>query len=158
MGDNPAGNTVELSELPYAFAGAASSVQISNLTIEKYACVAQAGAIGGTGAGPSWPIEYNEIRYNHRRGITEPPGVHGMSIHLFPFRFYKLSGGSARRWMKNQIGLIALSLFHRFKTISGLIRHFPVGFCFENCSQPASYDLVIVSQKYPQRHPQPPFP
>ena len=64
MGDNPAGHTVEISELPYAFAGAASSVQIRNLTIEKYACVAQAGAIGGTARalpGPSKTVRSASI-------------------------------------------------------------------------------------------------
>ncbi len=75
MGDNPAGNTVEISELPYAFAGAASSVQISNMTIEKYACVGQSGAVGGAGAGASWAIEYSEIRYNHGRGISTGNGM-----------------------------------------------------------------------------------
>jgi hypothetical protein len=75
MEDNPAGDTVEISELPYAIAGAASSVLISNLTIEKYACVAQSGAVGGAGAGASWAIEYSEIRYNHGRGISTGNGM-----------------------------------------------------------------------------------
>ena len=37
MGDNPAGHTVEISILGYAFTGSATSVTISNLIIEKYA-------------------------------------------------------------------------------------------------------------------------
>jgi len=70
MGDNPAGNTVEISELRYAFSGGAASVQITNLTIEKYACLGASGAIDGAAGSNGWAIEYNEVRYNHGRGIT----------------------------------------------------------------------------------------
>lgn len=70
MGDDPAGHTVEISELRQAFSGSASSVQINNLMIEKYSCVAQMGAVDGSGGGASWAIEYSEIRFNHGRGIT----------------------------------------------------------------------------------------
>jgi len=76
IGDNPAGSTVEVSELRYAFTGGAASVQISNLTIEKYATLGATGAIDG-GAGSSyWAIEGNEIRYNHGRGITSGNGMY----------------------------------------------------------------------------------
>ena len=68
MGDDPAGQTVEISELPSAFGGGATNVTLSNLIIEKYAAVAQSGAIQPVGTG--WTIENCEIRYNHGRGIT----------------------------------------------------------------------------------------
>ena len=68
MGDDPAGQTVEISELPSAFSGGATNVTLSNLIIEKYAAVAQSGAVQPVGTG--WTIENCEIRYNHGRGIT----------------------------------------------------------------------------------------
>ncbi len=75
MADDPSGSTVEISEIPYAFTGAAASVTISNLTIEKYACVAQQGAINGAGGGTWWNIQGNQIRLNHGRGITTGDGM-----------------------------------------------------------------------------------
>jgi len=75
MGDNPAGNTVEISELSYAFSGGAASVSISNLIIEKYACLGASGAIDGAAGSSGWAIEYNEVRYNHGRGITTGNGM-----------------------------------------------------------------------------------
>lgn len=75
MGDNPAGYTVEISELPYAFSGVATSVIISNLVIEKYACVAQSAAVNGAQS-TWWTIEGNEIRYNHGRGISSGNGMY----------------------------------------------------------------------------------
>jgi parallel beta-helix repeat protein len=77
MGDNPSGHTVEISVLPYAFSGGAASVTVSHVTIEKYACVAQDGAIQGF-ASTYWAIGWNEVRYNHGSGIRS--GV-GMWIH-----------------------------------------------------------------------------
>ena len=76
IGDDPAGYTVELSELPYAFTGGAASVLISNLIVEKYACVATTGAIDGSAGSTYWAIENNEVRYNHGRGITTGNGMY----------------------------------------------------------------------------------
>lgn len=83
MGDNPAGATVEMSEIPYAFTGGAASVQISNLTIEKYATLGGTGAIDGSAGSSYWQIEGNEVRYNHGRGITTGNGmyIHKNNIH-----------------------------------------------------------------------------
>lgn len=53
MADAPWGHTVEISLLPYAFGGDAAVVVVSNLAIEKYACVAGNGAIGGGGELPT---------------------------------------------------------------------------------------------------------
>jgi len=75
MGDDPAGYTVEMSELRQAFSGSASTVQINNLTIEKYASLAQMGAVDGSGGGSGWAVEYSEIRFNHGRGITTGNGM-----------------------------------------------------------------------------------
>ena len=68
IGDDPSGQTVEISELPSAFSGGATNVTIDNLIVEKYAAVAQSGAIQPENSG--WIIENSEIRYNHGRGIT----------------------------------------------------------------------------------------
>ncbi len=83
MGDNPNGYTVEISELPYAFYGGATSVTISNLIVEKYACLAQAGAIDGSGGSNYWSIDSNEVRYNHGTGIRTGTGmfVNGNNVH-----------------------------------------------------------------------------
>jgi hypothetical protein len=75
MGDNPAGHTVEISLTGYAFTGGAASVTIKNLTIEKYACPAQSGAINGAAGSTYWTIEGNTIRYNHGRGISSGDGM-----------------------------------------------------------------------------------
>ena len=68
MGDNPAGHTVEISLLPHAFSGMGIGVMITNLIIEKYACVAGDGAVNGT-VSNGWGVEYCELRYNHGLGI-----------------------------------------------------------------------------------------
>jgi parallel beta-helix repeat protein len=81
MGDNPSGQTVELSVLRSAIAGSATQVSISNLTIEKYACLAGAGAVQA--AGTYWQIYNNEVRFNHGMGIQTGDGVyiHDNYIH-----------------------------------------------------------------------------
>jgi hypothetical protein len=81
MGSNPNGHAVELSVLPYAFNGSATSVNISNLTIEKYASVAGSGAV--VAAGTYWQIYNNEVRFNHGMGIQTGPGsyIHDNYIH-----------------------------------------------------------------------------
>jgi hypothetical protein len=69
MGDSPWGRTVELSVLRSAFSGTATNVTIQGLTIEKYASLAQTGAINNGGAGSSWTLEGNQVRFNHALGI-----------------------------------------------------------------------------------------
>ena len=69
MGDDPSGHTVEISLLASAFTGGATSVTISNLIIEKYACVAETGAVNGAAGSSYWTVSGNEVRYNHGTGI-----------------------------------------------------------------------------------------
>lgn len=76
MGDDPNGSTVEISLLPYAFTGAATSVTISNLIIEKYACVAETGAVNGAAGSNYWAVGGNEVRYNHGTGIRTGDGMY----------------------------------------------------------------------------------
>ena len=83
MGDNPNGSTVEISNLPYAFNGAATSVSISGLTIEKYACVDGTGAVNSGNGGTYWEVSHDEIRYNHAFGIQTGNDmyVHDSYVH-----------------------------------------------------------------------------
>lgn len=69
MGDNHSGHTVEISLLPHAFNGGAAYVTISNLVIEKYACVAGDGAVTSAHGGAHWAVKSNEVRFNHGTGI-----------------------------------------------------------------------------------------
>ncbi len=73
IGDDPSGQTVEISEVPYAFSGGASDVTISNLVVEKYAAVAQSAAIQPYGTG--WTVEGSEVRFNHGRGVSTTSGM-----------------------------------------------------------------------------------
>jgi parallel beta-helix repeat protein len=65
--DSPTGRRVEISVLPYAFTGSASSVTIRGLKIEKYATPTQMAAVFGYGS-TGWTVEGNEIRWNHGAG------------------------------------------------------------------------------------------
>ena len=82
MADDPNGHTVEMSLIQYAFTGAATNVTVSNLLVEKYACVAQTGAVDAS-AGTYWTIEGSEVRFNHGTGIRTGNGtyVHDNYIH-----------------------------------------------------------------------------
>lgn len=81
IGDDPTGQVVELSNAENALSSSANTVTIKNLTIEKFAVIAQHGAIEQTGSG--WDIHHNEIRYNHGRGVTlgNAGHLHQNNIH-----------------------------------------------------------------------------
>jgi parallel beta-helix repeat protein len=70
--DDPAGHVVEVSYSPFAFSGG-RKVSIFNITVEKYACADQQGAIGNHGEGKNWRIHDSESRWNHGVGIVLPP-------------------------------------------------------------------------------------
>lgn len=67
FGTNPTGHTVDAAVATRAFTGTATSVQVSNLIVEKFANPAQTGAFHYQGA--SWNITNNEVRYNHGAGL-----------------------------------------------------------------------------------------
>jgi parallel beta-helix repeat protein len=69
LADDPKGHSVEVSTARSAFAGAATGVEISGLTIEKYAVPAQMGAIGDQNSGVGWKITNCTVRWNHGTGI-----------------------------------------------------------------------------------------
>ena len=72
VSSNPAGHVVEVGMQEFAFYGSATDVQISNLTVEKYATPAQNGAVGGIVilSADRWVVTNVESRWNHGRGIS----------------------------------------------------------------------------------------
>lgn len=78
IADDPTGRLVETSVTTFAFHGSASNVRIKNLIIEKYATLAQHGAIhpkdGTIGAsGSGWVVEDCDVRWNAGGGIAVAP-------------------------------------------------------------------------------------
>src|SRR5205807_6896847 len=67
--DNPAGRKVEATVAAFAFESRAPGVLIKNVTVEKYASVAQKGAIQAQEA-TGWAIENCELRLNSAAGIA----------------------------------------------------------------------------------------
>jgi hypothetical protein len=80
--DNPAGHKVEATVAAFAFESRAPGVLIRNVTIEKYASVAQKGAIQAQQAA-GWTIENCEVRLNSAAGIAAGSGtrVRDCNIH-----------------------------------------------------------------------------
>jgi hypothetical protein len=67
---DPSGHIVELGTRTSAFnAQHAIGVQVSHLTVEKYASAAQQGAIGSARTGTGWIVSDVEVRWNHGAGI-----------------------------------------------------------------------------------------
>ena len=69
VSSDPSGHLVELGMQKYAFSGNVPGVQITDITVEKYATPAHGGAIGGSLSGASWLVNGVEVRYNHGGGI-----------------------------------------------------------------------------------------
>jgi parallel beta-helix repeat protein len=74
LADDPAGRRVELSVEDYAFRSAADDVVIEDLVIEKYATMAQEGAVqaqesGNGERGVGWRIESIDVSGVHGAGI-----------------------------------------------------------------------------------------
>ena len=73
--DNPAGHKIEATVAAFAFESSAPGVLIKNVTIEKYASVAQKGAIQAQEAA-GWVVENCELRLNSAAGIAAGSGTH----------------------------------------------------------------------------------
>ena len=82
LADDPTNRKVEATVGAFAFESTAQDVLIKNLTVEKYASVAQKGAIQTT-EGPGWTIENCELRWNSGAGIAIGTGgrVRDCDIH-----------------------------------------------------------------------------
>lgn len=80
--DDPTGRKVEATVAAFAFESRASNVLIRNVTIEKYASVAQKGAIQAQDV-VGWIVENCELRLNSAAGIAVGTGsrVRGCNIH-----------------------------------------------------------------------------
>ncbi|KWV55987.1 hypothetical protein AS156_05090 [Bradyrhizobium macuxiense] len=80
--DNPVGHKVEATVASFAFESRAPDVLIRNMTIEKYASVAQKGAIQAQEA-IGWIMENCEVRLNSAAGVAAGSGtrVHDCNIH-----------------------------------------------------------------------------
>ena len=74
IGRSPSGHTVETSVLARAFTGTVPNVTIKGLIIEKYATVADEGAIYAQ-SGSNWIVDHNEIRFNHGGGVKMGPSM-----------------------------------------------------------------------------------
>ena len=75
LADDPGGQAIELSVTPLAIGGEASDVVLRNLVVEKYASLAQHGAIEFTD-GHRWHVTDVIARWNHGVGLTFGPGTH----------------------------------------------------------------------------------
>ena len=86
IADDPQGRKVEVSLTENAFRSDADDVTIRNLTVEKFASLAQRGAIQAwrpaTGTrGSNWLIENVEVRLNHGAGISAGDGTIIRNVH-----------------------------------------------------------------------------
>jgi parallel beta-helix repeat protein len=82
LADDPGNRKVEATVAAFAFESTAHDVLIRNVTVEKYASVAQKGAIQTTG-GTGWTIEDCELRWNSGLGVGLGSGgsVRNCDIH-----------------------------------------------------------------------------
>jgi hypothetical protein len=74
LADDPRNHKVEATVAAFAFESTARDVLISNITVEKYASVAQKGAIHAR-EGTRWIIETCEVRLNSGAGIDVGNGT-----------------------------------------------------------------------------------
>lgn len=95
MGDDPAGRTVELTYMPFAFGGKARNIRIENLIVEKYASGNQRGAINDQGGGTDWTIINNEVRHNYGYGITLASGHRAISNFVHGNGQLGIGGGTS---------------------------------------------------------------
>lgn len=82
LADDPSGHRVETSVTATAIQATGNSVTVSDLVVEKYANLAQHGAITAEGR-TGWVIVRNEVRWNHGLGIRTGTGarVTGNNVH-----------------------------------------------------------------------------
>lgn len=74
LSDDPTGEVVEMSTLPWAISGAAKGVVLENLVVEKYASAAQWAAIDGRD-GEDWKVIDVVSRWNHGVGLFIGKGM-----------------------------------------------------------------------------------
>jgi parallel beta-helix repeat protein len=86
IGDDPTNRKVEVSLTENAFRSDASNVTIRNMIVEKYASMAQRGAIQSEEfpdrLGSGWLIENVEVRLNHGAGIRAGNQTTIRNVHV----------------------------------------------------------------------------
>jgi hypothetical protein len=90
IGDDPAGRRTEVAVTRTAVTGRATGVTVAGFVIERFANLAQSGAIDAAGAG--WTIRENEIRHNHGVGLNAP-GARVLDNHIHHNGQLGLGGG-----------------------------------------------------------------
>lgn len=68
VGSDPFGHALSMSKTRTAISSSASGVTVKGLTVEKFASLAQRGAVLANG--PSWRLQGNTVRNNHAVGIV----------------------------------------------------------------------------------------
>ncbi len=96
--DDPTGRKVEVSLTEHAFRSDADDVTVRNLVVEKYASLAQSGAIqaqlpGEGSRGDNWLIEDVEARLNHAAGIRTGDGTVVRRVHAHHNGQHGITGG-----------------------------------------------------------------
>ena len=81
LADDPKGKIVEITVAAFAFESNAPGVHIRNLVVEKYASVAQRGAIQARHA-TGWVVENCEVRLNSGGGIGVGTGTRVQSCNI----------------------------------------------------------------------------
>ncbi len=98
IADDPTGRKVEVSLTEHAFRSDADDVTIRNLVVEKYASLAQGGAIqaqlpGEGSRGSNWLIENVEVRLNHASGIRAGDATTIRNVHAHDNGQHGITGG-----------------------------------------------------------------
>src|SRR5947209_8861702 len=97
--DNPASHTVETSVLNNAFGGAANHVQIKYLTVQEFADMYPAGAIGAAQRanaltqGSHWTVENSEVTLNHGFGVRIEYGIQILNNYIHDNGQLGIGGG-----------------------------------------------------------------
>lgn len=171
IGDNPANRKVEVSLTENAFRSNASDVTIRNMTIEKYATMAQRGAIQAelfpARLGSGWLIEDVEVRLNHGAGIRagNQTTIRNAHIHHNGQQGITTDGGEGILVESSEIDHNNLRGFNwgweaagaKFKETVGLIvrdvsAHHNLGpglWCDINCHDTTYEDNVVYSNSAP---------
>ncbi len=101
---DPAGKTIETSVLPSAFYGSADRVTIRDLTIEKYATIAQHGAVHPSEDGIGWRVRNNLLHQNHGAGVYARSNMRIVKNRILDNGHIGISGrGTDIRVKKNEI-------------------------------------------------------
>ncbi|MDJ0952876.1 MAG: right-handed parallel beta-helix repeat-containing protein [Acidimicrobiia bacterium] len=117
VADDPTDRKVEVSLTEHAFRSDADNVTIRNLIVEKYASLAQGGAIqaqlpGEGSRGQDWLIENVEVRLNHASGIRAGDGTIIRNVYSHHNGQHGITGGEG-------VGIVVESSEIAFNNLRG---------------------------------------